>query len=546
MAHNPILIRELRVALRSPLTRGLAAVYLVVLAALIGWMWPREGVFSLAAQASRSLVLVATLTQLLLVILYAPAFAATCITTEKELNCYDVLFATLLRPWQVVYGKLAAAVACLMVFAALSFPLVATCFFLGAISVREAAVIYALTVASSVLFGLLGVTVSAHASSSHAALVTTYSLTLGLLAVPWIPFFLLRDNPVLRAPALLVQALSPVAALASVVVPAMEAAAAWKVYLVGVATGSVLLLALLLTRTYWAGSRPAREHGRAIDDPRELMRRKLRFPFYLIDPMRRKQSIPDWVNPIFAREMRGKAFGGGLWILRCACLCFAASLLLMALVVGNVVGYPPDAIRSVALIFQLGLVVLIAPSLTAGSVTQERERSRLDLLRMAGVGPLRFLVGKLATACMFVLFVVLGSLPAWYTIHYLGTNTAMQILTCWAIIGTTTGVALLAGLFGSAVAPRTSSATAIGYGLVFLLSIATLLPLLARQQVAGPLRDWLFAVNPFVTAIQTLSDHMFEEVGDLWRTHLRLSLGLAAALFGVAWWRVRALLGRES
>ncbi len=62
------------------------------------------------------------------------------------------------------------------------------------------------------------------------------------------------------------------------------------------------------------------------------MKRKLRFPFYLIDPMRRKRNIPNWMNPIFAKEMRSKAFGGGIWIFRSAYLCFAVSMLLMAAV----------------------------------------------------------------------------------------------------------------------------------------------------------------------------------------------------------------------
>ena len=76
------------------------------------------------------------------------------------------------------------------------------------------------------------------------------------------------------------------------------------------------------------------------------MKRKLRFPFYLIDPLRRKKNIADWMNPVFAKEMRSKAFGGGIWIFRGAYLCFGLSMLLMALVAGNLVGQTPDVIRT--------------------------------------------------------------------------------------------------------------------------------------------------------------------------------------------------------
>src|SRR5580765_5603411 len=99
MIDNPILRRELKTTLRSRL--AMAVVYLVALAAIVWTMWPTEGVFSRAAQASRSILLVFTATQLMLVMLFAPAFAATAICSEKEQNSYELLFASLLRPYAI-------------------------------------------------------------------------------------------------------------------------------------------------------------------------------------------------------------------------------------------------------------------------------------------------------------------------------------------------------------------------------------------------------------------------------------------------------------
>ncbi len=542
---NPILKRELTTALRAPVTLALAALYLVVLGGLIGWMWPEEGIFSLAAQASRSILLVFTVTQLLLVILYAPAFAAASITSEKEQNTYDLLFATQLRPKDIIIGKLCSSITTLLMFVVLSLPFFAACFFLGAVSVREAVVIYLVATASSVFFGLLGLCVSAVVSSSHTALVATYLFILLINAGPWVPYLLLKNQ--LWAASLIetIRAISPVAAMASVISPAYEGTAAWRLFLLFAIAGAVVMTLFLLTTAYLTRGRPPRSHGRAITDPKELMKRKLRFPFYLIDPMRRKRNIPNWMNPIFAKEMRSKAFGGGIWIFRSAYLCFAVSMLLMAAVAGNMVGQTPDAIRAVALMFQLGLVVLIVPSLTAGAVTQERERASIDLLRLSRVRPLAFLLGKIEVAAVFVMFLVVGSAPAWYVIYYLGTNTVQEILVCWSIILTTMVLAMAAGLFASAVSPRTAVATAIAYGLMFVITLGTLLPLLMGDQLTGLVRDVMFALNPFVSAIQTLTSGYFADVGDLWRAHLAWSLGLSGAACLWTYLRIRRMLSTQ-
>lgn len=483
MLSNPVLLREVKSSLRSPLALALAALYLGVLATLVWWMWPQEGIYSATARASRSLLLVCGVAQLLLVMLYAPAFAATAITAEKEHNTYDLLFATLLRPRDIVAGKLCSSIIVLLLFVLLSLPVFAACFFLGAVSVREAAVIYLVTVASSVMFGLLGLSVSSVARNSHLALVVTYLLLLLVTAGPWVPWFLLEQKPWAAQFIHQARAFSPLGGMASVILPAFEPAGAWRTYLLFCASASAVMVAFILGRVHWAGQRDSRRHGATIEDPDELSRRRLSFPFYLIDPLRRKDCIPDWLNPMFAKELRSRAFGGGKWIFRVAAACFVFSMLIMIGAVGNLVGPTPNLIRSVALVFQLGLIVLIVPSLTAGAITQERERGNLELLRMSRLGPLSFLVGKVGVALLFVTFLIIGTLPGWFAIHYLEINTLREILDAWAVIGTTTLFALSAGLCASALAPRTAVATALAYAVTFLVAIVTLLPLLTADQL---------------------------------------------------------------
>ena len=540
--NNPLLARELRSALRSPLAFGLAALYLGVLATLVWWMWPQEGVFSVTARASRSILLVCGVAQLLLVILYAPAFASTAITAEKERNTYDLLFATLLRPRDIVAGKLLASIVVLLLFVLLSLPVFGACFLLGAVSVREAAAIYLITAASSMTFGLLGLSVSAVARSSQTALVSTYVLLLVANAGPWVPYFLLGNKPWAAEIIHQACAFSPLGAMASVILPSFEPAGAWRTYLFACAAASAGMVLFVLGRVHWAGQRSSRAHGRTLEDARELTRRKLRFPFYLIDPMRRKDNIPDWLNPMFAKELRSQAFGGGRWVFRVAASCFGLSMLMMIGVVGNLVGPTPNLIRSVSLVFQLGLIVLIVPSLTAGAITQERERGSLELLRLSRLGPWSFLVGKLGVALVFVVFLLLGALPGWHAIYYLEINTKLEIIEAWKVIGTTILFALATGLFASAVSPRTAVATALAYAITLLAAIVTLLPLLAADQLSARLRESILVLNPFVSSLQALTRGVFDDLAVLGPRHMELSLGAAGVFFAIAFLRLRWLL----
>ena len=128
----------MRATLRQPVTHWLAAGYLVCLIAVVGWMWPDQALFSVAAQSTRSIVVVLVLSLVTLVAAYAPAVSATAIVGEREDRTYDLLLASRLRPWEVIGGKVMARFITLMIPVLWSFPFLAVCFFLGAVSTAEA------------------------------------------------------------------------------------------------------------------------------------------------------------------------------------------------------------------------------------------------------------------------------------------------------------------------------------------------------------------------------------------------------------------------
>jgi hypothetical protein len=122
------------------------------------------------------------------------------------------------------------------------------------------------------------------------------------------------------------------------------------------------------------------------------------------------------------------------------------------------------------------------------------------------------------------------------------TNTLAEILQCWAIIGATILLAMMAGLVSSSMAARTPAATAMAYGILFFISFATFFPWLARDRVTGTLADLLYGLNPFVSSIQVLTAGFFQELPELWKVHLGLTFGLSLIFFLFAYMRVRRML----
>jgi glucose uptake protein GlcU len=103
-------------------------------------------------------------------------------------------------------------------------------------------------------------------------------------------------------------------------------------------------------------------------------------------------------------------------------------------------------------------------------------------------------------------------------------------------------LAMIVGLTASAIATRTPTATALAYGAMFAITLATLLPLLASEQLAGAVRHWLLAANPFTSAIQLLTTDYFSDLPELWPINLKFSLGVTAVCLIVAYARVRRML----
>jgi len=114
---------------------------------------------------------------------------------------------------------------------------------------------------------------------------------------------------------------------------------------------------------------------------------------------------------------------------------------------------------------QLALVVALAPALTCGAITVEREQQTLEMLGLTLIPSRSVVVGKFLASLCYVVLLLLCSVPVFTFTLMLGGVSPLEILTVYLV---TFAAALFfgaQGLLASAIAKRTYAATVLAYGL---------------------------------------------------------------------------------
>jgi ABC-2 type transport system permease protein len=151
---NPILIKEMRTRMRGKLAFFVLTSYVLVLSGVIllyflGLRGSSAAVFN---SAGFWLTFVLMLVQMGLICLVAPTFSASAISSEREQETFDLLVASLARPWTIVIGKVGAALSYLLVILLGSMPVVALAYSLGGVALRDLAISYLLMLVACIAF----------------------------------------------------------------------------------------------------------------------------------------------------------------------------------------------------------------------------------------------------------------------------------------------------------------------------------------------------------------------------------------------------------
>jgi ABC-type transport system involved in multi-copper enzyme maturation permease subunit len=164
------------------------------------------------------------------------------------------------------------------------------------------------------------------------------------------------------------------------------------------------------------------------------------------------------------------------------------------------------------------LVLVLAPALTSGAISQEREKQTLDMLVATPLSTTGMVISKLVSALVYLLLLIVASIPVASVVFTFGGVGPEDVVRAYTLLfAVSFGVGAI-GLFFSAVARRTQVATVLSYITVLALTMGSLMVWVFWFGVstAGPTRfvDGRFErqlppqqvlwLNPFVADLDVL------------------------------------------
>jgi ABC-type transport system involved in multi-copper enzyme maturation permease subunit len=269
-----------------------------------------------------------------------------------------------------------------------------------------------------------------------------------------------------------------------------------------------------------------------IDDRKKLQERKNRFPFYLIDPLRRKKEIEDDRNPMLVKELRWGMLGRADTLIR----LFYVSAIAYFCIGLSIDAWRDAEIVQVLIILQISITLLIAPALLANTFTKEHEQGNYDMLRMTLLSPREVVMGKvqagMVSVAPLVLAAVLSNVP--YMILVKGSMEVFFagyvtfLVCCYLTLGIS--------IFCSLLMERTTTSLVVSYLLNALMFVGMVGIIIVIYEIFGWDIDEAAALyfSP-ITAFARLFQH---SGGD--RSGLLAYWGSNAILFyGIAWFFIR-------
>jgi len=198
-------------------------------------------------------------------------------------------------------------------------------------------------------------------------------------------------------------------------------------------------------------------------------------------------------NPVLVKELRGRMRGSRAFIL------ITIYLILLSVLVGAIyVGFislnnSPMSVMSmnktvgqtifwVVAGLELCMICFVAPALTAGAISGERERQTYDILRTTLLSERALIFGKLSASLVFLLLLLTIAFPFQALAYFFGGITIEELLISFAMLLVTALAYCCIGVFISSLSRRVTSSTVISYIATSLLIFA--LPIFVYVAIA--------------------------------------------------------------
>lgn len=124
-------------------------------------------------------------------------------------------------------------------------------------------------------------------------------------------------------------------------------------------------------------------------------------------------------------------------------------------------------------VIQFLLIVFIAPALTSGAISGERERQTLDLLLSTKMAPRSIVVGKLFASISQVILLVFSSLPIFSIVFLFGGISFFDIVKLFLFYLISAILMGSIGIFFSTYMKKTTVANVMTYGFILFIIAGT-------------------------------------------------------------------------
>jgi len=227
------------------------------------------------------------------------------------------------------------------------------------------------------------------------------------------------------------------------------------------------------------------------------------------------------MNPVMLKELRGRMRGVRAFIVLTVYLGlmsgFTALLYLIYTPINRASG--SAAAGEVGRVLFMGivgiellLIIFIAPSFTAGAITGERERQTYDLLRTTLLASPSFVLGKLESALGYVLLLLLAAIPLQSVAFLFGGVSELELILSFVILMVTAITLGTVGIYFSAIANRTLSASVRAYTATLVVTFGAPLVL---NLVVDILTNAARYVSPVIETILVYLDDLFVSINPI-------------------------------
>jgi ABC-type transport system involved in multi-copper enzyme maturation permease subunit len=183
--NNPIVIKELRGRMRGWRAAAVLSVHLVILGCFASLIYftvaesaQSSGGGAVGKTMGQTLFYSTYMLLLTVVVFLSPAFTAGTISGERERKTLDLLITTLLPARSVVIGKLASALAYIVLLILAALPIQSLALMFGGIILSEVIIGTLILLVTALIAGSIGIFVSSLVKSSIASTVLTYATIL--------------------------------------------------------------------------------------------------------------------------------------------------------------------------------------------------------------------------------------------------------------------------------------------------------------------------------------------------------------------------------